>query len=151
MFFNAMQNAWRKEEEMKNLFFYFFFICFVFFIPACGGSFLESDSDDSISVMGTVLTHDGSSAQGARVLVHDVGVPSTPAAITEMVVDKNGNFSGVIYGVDYSEIRLVIEAEGYTTAVYPPMEYFPIVITIGMPIDFATIVLKKTIVAKKEV
>lgn len=134
---------------MKNLFFCFSLLFSVFFIPACGDSFLESDYDDSISVFGTVFTEDGSPAQGARVIAQDCGVPSTPAAITEMVVDEDGSFAGVIYGVDYAEIRLLIEADGYTTIVYPPQEYFPIVATIGVPMDITTIVLQKTVVAKK--
>lgn len=135
---------------MKNLFFHFFFIFFACLIPACGDSFLESDYNDSISVFGTVLTEDGSPAQGARVLVQDVGVPSAPAAIMEIAVSKTGKFFGVIYGVvDYAEIRFVIEAEGYTTAVYPQSEYFPIVITIGVPLNVTT-VLQKTVVIKKE-
>lgn len=130
---------------MKKIFFIFLF----FSIPACGDSFLESDRNDSISVFGAVFTEDGSPAQGARVLVQDCGVPSTPAAITEMAVDKTGNFSGVIYGVDYAEIRFLIEAEGYTTAVYPQPEYFPIVAAIGVPINIA-IVLKKTVAKMEE-
>ncbi|MFH1255305.1 MAG: hypothetical protein V1667_02460 [bacterium] len=120
---------------MKFLQNFVFFVFFVFFIPSCGDSFLESDCNDSISVFGTICTEDGKSVQGARVLVQDWGVPSTPAVITEMTVDKEGNFFGIIHGVDYAEIRLLIEMEGYTATVYPSKEYLPIVATMGVPMD----------------